>query len=315
MAGDGKSTLQTIIENTRDAGVAFGRRFAPPADNIRRELGKLLGELGIADPQRSVTDALEATATAWRDLADALSGVSLNVVDPAKTASELTAKAKTIEDAIGKMVRAPQDAVAGLGASAVAIKTVFAERLLNYIVYEFIISTHPKIGGAFLLLGVLRREFRAAGGNAAFVDAEIRVFDLAQFVRALTSPRESFLTVMRWGTNDFLARPVVDGLALLLGTVPGAARGPADDELPLAEEVTFVQVDAGVRKSARRTVTLPPGVTIAFVGLHKHGVGLVAPNPVSVGGNLIPPLPPNAVFAVTPGANPATSDPAVDILP
>lgn len=312
MAGDGKSTLQTILENTRDAGVAFGRRFTPPAGHIRTELGTLLGELGIADPQRSVTDALEATAAGWHDLADTLSGVSLNFADPAKTLRELTAKAKTIEDAIDKMVEAPQDAVAGLGASASAIKGAFAERLLNYIVYEFITSTHPKIGGAFLLLGVLRREFRAAGGNPALVDAEVRVFDLAQFVRAATNPRESFLTVMRWGTNDFLARPVVDGMALLLGTV--AQRGPAEDALPLAEEATFVPVDAGVRPSARRTVTLPGG-TIAFVGLHKHGVGLIAPNPVSVGGNLLPTLPPNAVFAVTPGAVPATSDPTVDVLP
>lgn len=316
MANGGKSTLQSILENVRDAGVAFGRRFAPPADR-RTEVKRLLAELGIADPEAPVLNALTTAAAAWHDLGNSLSGVALDFVDPAKTIAGLTKQAGAIKDDIGKMIQAPQDALAGLGASAEAIRAVLPERLLHFIVYEFITSTHPKIGGAFLLLGVLRREFKSAGGNAAFIDAEIRVFDLDQLVRALIHPRESFLTVMRWGTNDFLARPVVDGMALLLGTIPGMGPvGPPDDELPIAEESGFTQVDAGVRPSARRTIAAPLG-TLAFVGLHKRGVGLRVPNPLQVGGNLIPApdVPAVQIFAITPGANPKTSDPNFEILP
>ena len=115
--------------------------------------------------------------------------------------------------------------------------------------------------------------------------------------------------------DDFLLRPVVDGMALLLGTIPGTTRGPAEDELPIAEEQAFVPV-SGARPSARRTLTVPGG-TLAFVGLHRHGVGLVVRNPLNVGGNLIPapPVPTAQIFALTPGANPATDDPNFEILP
>ena len=81
MAGDGKSTLQSILENVRDAGVAFGRRFAPPAD-IRTALKKLLAELGIAEPDTPVLNALGAAAAAWRELANSLSGVRVRSAPP-----------------------------------------------------------------------------------------------------------------------------------------------------------------------------------------------------------------------------------------
>src|SRR5262249_8014262 len=109
-----KSTLQSILENVRDAGVAFGRRFAPPADR-RPEVTKLLSELGIADPEAPVLNALTTAAQAWDDLGRSLSGVSLNFVDPAKTIAGLTKQAAVIQDAVDRMIRAPQDALAGLG--------------------------------------------------------------------------------------------------------------------------------------------------------------------------------------------------------
>ena len=49
MADAGKSTLQSILENLRDAAVGFGERFANPA-NIQSELTNLLADLGIDDP-------------------------------------------------------------------------------------------------------------------------------------------------------------------------------------------------------------------------------------------------------------------------
>lgn len=315
MAGD-KSTLQTIVENARDAAVQFGQRFQPPAANIVGEVKKLLAELGIADPQSSVSNAMTTVANNWKSIADTLSGISLDFTDPAAVLAGLSQKAEQIKQGVENMINAPRTALDGLGASFAAIKDEFAKRLLDYIVYEFVTKTHEKIGGAFLLLGVLRREFRTAGGNTAFIDAEIRVFDLQQLIRAITHPRESFLTVMRWGTNDFLARPVVDGMVLLLKQAAGTP-GPEDDTFPLADEATFVgPPDPGVRPSARRTLTLPLG-TIAFVGLHKHGVGLRVPNPISVGGNLIPapPLPAAQIFALVPGPVPATDNPSFKILP
>lgn len=315
MADGEKSTVQSLLENVRDAGVGFGHRFAPPA-NVPTELKKLLAELGIADPASSVSNALASAATAWKNIGDALSGVSLNFLDPAALAAGIAQKAKLIHDSIDQMIKAPEAALNGLGASGAAIKAVLPERLLHYIIYEFITKSHEKIGGVFLLLGVLRREFKAAGGNAALVDAEIRVFDLAQLVRVLTHPREAFLTTMRWGTNDFIARPFIDGMVLLLGTIPGTTRGGPDDTFALDDEKAFVGVDPGVRPSALRTLTVPGG-TISLVGLHKHGLGLKVPNPIAFGGNLIPapPLPAAHIFAVTPGAVPASDDPGFKILP
>jgi hypothetical protein len=313
MAGETKSTLQTILENVRDAGVAFGNRFADPGQ-VPTELKRLLADLGIADPLGSVSSALAVAATAWRDLASSLSGVSLNFADPPAALAGLKDKATRISGDLDKIIQAPQDAVAGLGASAATIKNIFVERLLHYIVYEFIVSTHPKIGGAFLLLGVLRREPRGADGNPALIAAQVRVFDLVQFVKAIQDPRGSFLTVMRWGTDDFLGRPVVDGMALLLGTIPGMSRGDPEDLFPLADEAAFVGPPGAVTDSARRTLSID-GITLSFVGLHRHGVGLLVPNPVNVSGNLIPSPGGDRIFAIKPGVPPATGDPQFVVLP
>lgn len=310
-----KSTLLSIVENMRDAGVHFGQRFTPPAAHVLTEVQALLRELGINDPGQSVSTALATAANSWRTIANTLSGIDLNLTNPASVAALLSSKANAVRQSIQALLDAPGTALDGLGASGAAIKQVLPTRLLNYIIYEFIVSTHPKIGGAFLLLGVLRREFAPAGGNTALVDAEIRVFDLGQFVKALTHPRESFLTVMRWGTDDFLARPMVDGITLLLGTLPGTVRGPEDDEWPLATEATFNPgLAAGLRPSARRTLAVGP-VTLSFVGLHRRGLGILVPNPVSMQGNLLPPSPVAKIFAVTPGATPASDPPGVAVLP
>ena len=204
-----KSTLQSILENVRDAAVGFGRRFSPAA-NIRPELKKLLAELGINDPAHSVSDALAGAGAGWKTIADSLSALSLDFTDPGAILAGLKTRGDQIQNGLDKILHAPDTALDGLGASGAAIKAVFPKRLLDYIAYDFITKSHEKIGGAFLLLGVLRREFVPAAGNTAFIDAEIRVFDLAQLIHSLTHPRETFLTVMRWGTNDFLARPVVD---------------------------------------------------------------------------------------------------------
>ena len=316
-----KSTLLSIVESMRDAGVQFGKRFAPPAASVLTEVRALLHELGINDPGQSVSTALATAASTWHTIADTLSGIDLNFTNPASVLALLSGKANDVRRSIQALLDAPGTALDGLGASGTAIKQVLPTRLLNYIIYEFIVSTHPKIGGAFLLLGVLRREFTPAGGNTALVDAEIRVFDLGQFVKALTHPRESFLTVMRWGTDDFLARPMVDGISLLLSTLPGTARGPENDEWPLADEGKFTGPPAaGLRPSARRTLTVPMplpagAVTLSFVGLHKRGLGVLVPNPVNFKGNILPATAAAAIFAVTPGATPASDPPRVTVLP
>jgi len=103
-------------------------------------------------------------------------------------------------------------------------------------------------------------------------------------------------------------------MVLLLGTLPGTTRGIEDDEWTLAAEAGFVPVDAGVKPSARRQLTVP-GATLSFVGLHKHGVGLQVPSPVNFSGNILPALPSTALFALTPGPVPATDPPAVVIKP
>lgn len=315
MAAAEKSTIQSVLENVRDACVKFGHRFLPPADE-RKELTKLLAELGIADPANSVTNALATVTGAWATIANQLSGISLDFTDPAALLAGIKGKADAIRAAVDAITKAPDSALNGLGASGAAIKAVFPRRLLDYVVYEFLTATHEKIAGVFLVLGVLRREFTPAKGNPAFIDAELRIFDLEQFLRAITHPRESFLTTMRWGTNDFVDRPIVDGMALLLGAIPGVSKDPNDDDkLPLADEQKYVAVDGGLRQASRRKITFPPGVTVSFVGLHKHGVGLEVQNPVNFQGNLIPPLPASQIFAITPGAVPASDPPGFVVLP
>ncbi len=314
MASGEKSTIQTILENVRGAGVAFGHRFAPPADE-RAAITDLLKQLGINDPLGSVTTQLASVAAAWRSIADTLSGVSLDFTDPAALLAGIAGKADAIKNAIDAILRAPNNALNGLGASGAAIKAVLPKRLLDFIVYEFITSTHPRIAGMFLLLGVLRKEFTPAGGNAAFIDAELRLFDLAQFVKSITHPKESFLTVMHWGDDQFLDRTILDGLGLLLKTIP-SVQLITPDEFPLADEKKFVTVTPGVRPAARQTISAG-GVNLSFVGLHKHGIGLVLKNPVHIGTNIIPTptLPEASIFAIVPGPNPVTSNPEFAVLP
>jgi hypothetical protein len=311
-----KSTIQVIMENVRDAGVNFGKRFTPPSANVLAEVRKLLTELGIKDPDGSVSSALEGVAADWKNISDSLSAISLDFTNPGEVIAGIDKKISVIKSAFTDILNKPGEALNGLLASGIAIKTVFPKRLLDYIVYEFITKSHEKIGGVFLLLGVLRRERQETGGNQALIaDAEIRIFDLPQLIKMITHPKETFLIVMRWGKNDFLARPIVDGMTLLLGTI--AKRGPENGVLALSEEAKFVgPLDADIKESALRTLTTPTG-TLSFVGLHKHGLGLMVPNPVKVGGNIIPapPLAAVQIFALTPGNIPESDPPGFRILP
>jgi len=81
LADSGKSTLQSILENLRDAAVHFGKRFANPA-HVQPELIKLLAELGIDDPLpgRAVSNAMkDAVAAAPRALAAAPEAAGVRV--------------------------------------------------------------------------------------------------------------------------------------------------------------------------------------------------------------------------------------------
>ena len=81
LADSGKSTLQSILENLRDAAVHFGKRFANPA-HVQPELIKLLAELGIDDPLpgRAVSNAMkDAVAAAPGALAAAPEAAGVRV--------------------------------------------------------------------------------------------------------------------------------------------------------------------------------------------------------------------------------------------
>ena len=322
MAASGPSSLQSILENLRDFAIHFAQPFRTPA-NIPGALKKLLADLGINDPGQSVSNGLTATATAWGAIADSLSQLKIDAVDPVKTIAEIISKAGLIDKNIQAITRVPDAVWNGLGQSGQAIKGVFPKRLLDYIIYESLTQSHPKIGGAFLLFGVLRKDFIAAA-NPAFIDASIRVFDLAQLIHVLTHPREAILEALKWGTDEFNAQPVADGMVLLLGLIPGTTAGPPDDTLPINDESAVVGRNlAGLRPSARHTLTVPNpagGVTIiSFTGLHRTGFGISVPNPVhftaGAGSMSLPSLPPAAVVTITPGAQPATDTPGVRLLP
>jgi hypothetical protein len=307
------STLQTIVGNLRDAAVSFVAPYRNPGTRASA-LRSLVRELGIADPQDVVSTALASAVDTWANIADQLSGVNLDLLNPAGVLADLQNKGRAVTDGIERIQKTAADSVGTLTGIGTAVATVLPQRLLDCLIFEFLTKSHEKIAGIFLLFGILRREFTPAGGNPAFVDADLRVFDLAQLVEVLTHPREAILKALRWGTNEFNARPAVDGLVLLLGTIPasGVARGPEGDTFPLSggqySEDQFVTVDAGVKPSARRTLNVPglPGgvTTLEFVGLHRHGLGLLVRNPVSLSGGFgaleVPQLPDSQIFALTP---------------
>lgn len=328
MADAGKSTLQGILENLRDAAVGFGERFANPA-NIQLELIKLLADLGIDDPLpgRAVSNAMGDAATSWATIANQLKGLSFNFLDPVAAVQGLITIGRTIEQQLEAMARLPASTVAALGASASDIAGVLPERLLHYIVFEFVTKSHKKIGGAFLLLGILRREFKPKGASRALIDANVRVFDVRQMIKVITHPREAILEALKWGSDDFDSQTVVDGVSLLLGLLAdaGVVLGPEVDTFPAELESTFVGRSTielgGLRQlSARRTVRAPPGnVKISLVGLHRDGLGLMLDNPVNVNGGVgslnLPKPPPGAIFAISSGVPPPTGDPRVRVLP
>jgi hypothetical protein len=330
VADAGESTLQSILQNLRNAAVSFGERFASPAQ-VQPELIKLLADLGIADPTpgRAVSGAMKDAATAWATIANQLKGLNFNFLDPAAAVRGLVTIGATIQQQIEAMGRLPASTAAALGASAADIAQVLPERLLGYIVFEFVTKSHPKIGGAFLLLGVLRREFKPRGASLALVDAQIRIFDIAQLVKVVTRPREAILEALKWGSDDFDSQTVVDGVSLLLGLLAdaGLTLGPEADSLPPTLESAFVSRPAaelaGLRQSsARRTLKAPSplgSVTISLVGLHRDGLGLMVDNPLTLNGGVgslnLPKPPPGLIFAISAGSPPATADPRVRLLP
>jgi len=330
VADTGKSTLQSILENLRDAAVGFGERFANPA-NIQSELTNLLADLGIDDPLpgRAVSNAMRDAATAWATIANQMKGLSFNFLDPVAAVHGLITIGQTIQQQLEAMGRLPASTAAALGASAADIARVLPERLLHYIVFEFVTKSHKKIGGTFLLLGILRREFKPKGASLALIDANVRVFDMAQMVKVVTHPREAILEALKWGSDDFDSQTVVDGVSLLLGLLAdaGVVLGPEVDVFPSALESSFVSRPAAElgslrQTSARRTLQAPSplgNVTISLVGLHRDGLGLMLSNPVNLTGGVgslnIPKPPPGAIFAISAGAPPPTADPRVRLLP
>lgn len=328
MAAEGKSTLQSILENLRNAAVDFGERFSNPAQ-IQPELIKLLADLGIDNPGSAVSNAMRDAATAWAAIANQLKGLNFNFLDPEAAMHGLVAIGGTIQQQLEAMGRLPASTAAALGADAADIARVLPERLLHYIVFEFVTQSHKKIGGAFLLLGILRREFKPKGASSVLINANVRVFDLAQMIKVITHPREALLDALKWGSDDFDSQTVVDGVSLLLGLLAdaGVALGPEADVFPATLESAFVGRSAtelgGLRQvSARRTLDAPSplgNVTISLVGLHRDGLGLMLSNPVNlssgVGSLNIPKPPSGAIFAISAGAPPATADPRVRFLP
>jgi hypothetical protein len=316
VADNNPSTLQSILENLRDFAVAFAKPYQTPA-NIPGALKRLLADLGINDPEQNVTNGLTATATAWGHIADTLSQVNFEFTDPVKMAAQISSKAGIIKQNIEAITNVPEAVWNGLGESGQAIKSVFPKRLLDFIIYESLTKSHPKIGGAFLLFGVLRKDFIQAA-NPAFTGTSIRIFDLAQMIHVITHPREAILEALKWGTDDFNAQPLADGMVLLLSLIPGTTPGPDDDTLPLNDEKPFVGRDlAGMRPSSRHTLIVPNPAggttTITFTGLHRSGFGLSVTNPINFAGGVgslqIPQLPGAVGVALTPDT------PGVKLLP
>jgi hypothetical protein len=106
MADAGKSTLQRLLENPRNAAVGFCERFSNPA-NIQSELTKLLADLGIDDPLpgHAVSNAIRDAATAWAEIANLLRALNFNFLDPAVAVNRLVANGGYIQQHLEAMGR------------------------------------------------------------------------------------------------------------------------------------------------------------------------------------------------------------------
>jgi sulfur carrier protein ThiS len=316
-----ENTFQSIIINLRNAAVDFCQPYKTPG-NIPTALKELLKQLGINDPGAAVLANLNNAVQNWGNIGRQLENLNLDVINIQDAIKDLENKANTVRSSIDQILNTPNAIWNTMGASGAAIKAVFPRRLIDYIIYEALTKSHKKIGGVFLLFGVLRREFTPAA-SSAFINAEIRIFDLAQLLKVVTHPREAILDALKWGTDDFNARPLVDGMVLLADLVPNTTAGP--DEQQFSKTTENLYVDRGnelnsLRESARHTLTVHLSTggdqTIEFVGLHKTGIGLLINSPFSFSGNLsIPELSqPGAIFALTPGPDRLTSPPKVEVL-
>jgi hypothetical protein len=274
----------------------------------------LLKELGIAHPGETVAGRLADVIDKWAEVADSLKDVKFEFTDPAEAIAKLGERAKLVSDGIDAIRNAPVQIWTDLGLPLVA--TELPARLGDYLLYEFITRSHPKIGGIFLILAVLRREPRP-GGNG-FIAANIRVFHFAQLVAVIKDPKGSFKKVLFWGEDRFNARPIVDGFALLGGLIVGSGNiGPEGATYALTDEAKFVSVAAGVEASARRTLAIT-GVPdpVSFVGLHRHGAGVFVPSPIQASGgvgSLKIDLPSGVILALTPDGSPS-ADPRVTVF-
>lgn len=314
-----RSTFQSIIINLRNAALDFCEPYKTPA-NIPNALRELLKQLGIADPGAAVLANLANAVQNWGNIGRQLENLNLDLINIQNAIKDLEDKAKAVRSSIDQILHTPEAIWNTMGASGAAIKAVFPTRLADYIIYEALTKSHKKIGGVFLLFGVLRRQFNAAA-SSAFVDAEIRVFDLAQLIKVVTHPREAILEALKWGTDDFNARPVVDGIVLLADLAPNTTAGPDEETFSKATENLYVRRGNELnplRESARHTLTVRVGAvdqTLEFVGLHKTGTGVLVNNPLTLSGNLsIFDIPAGAILALTPGPDRLTSPPKVEVL-
>ncbi len=116
------------------------------------------------------------------------------------TVVQLTGQIKNVIIAIKNIASA---SVASFPSSVDAqlFKDEFPEQLLQYLMVEYLLNTHPKIGGIFQSVGIIRiTEVAASGKRLSYSKKEIVFSYLATL---FTNPTAVFKTAFKWGDASF----------------------------------------------------------------------------------------------------------------
>jgi hypothetical protein len=144
-----------------------------------------------------------------RDLAPLINSVSDLLTDDDVDAAQIATLIGRLENAFGA-IRALATISSDTLPTTIDVdifRTEFPQQLLDYLIVDYLLYSHPSIGRLLQLLGVIRlREVLASGKRIAYIRHEVNWSDLA---RVLKDPFGPFRSAYRWGQSNF------DGMTLL----------------------------------------------------------------------------------------------------
>jgi hypothetical protein len=244
------------------------RAFEPLKDRLAAgDVETLFAELGMPAPDvvlaaGGVVDAIDDLTTAADDLPPKIEQLvdAIDDGEPAPIVVALTALTPVITSvttAVDRIAAAVRSAASGAASGDIQeFATALPERLVGYLVGQYLERRHPVVAGVAELLGLLeRRAVAATGTTPAYVERKLRLDLLGDL---LDDPLASVAETYHWGAADLLWDELLDRLARFANSVakvafvqPGAGGGPPVLRIFMVDLGPTDDAVPGIRASTR----------------------------------------------------------------